>query len=375
MTMHERDGRDGVPPGFLELPAIVYRDDPSWIPEDASVVAAAFSENNPYFAHNRARTFCIPGRVRAAVFYDPLLRIDGEPVAYAGYFESTGDASADAEVFARIEAWSRACGAAVIYGPIQFTTTHSYRFLLSAAPGATPFVGEPYNPASYPLAWQALGFQLARRYVSQLVPMRQVHQALSSFQPVREALLAQGYRFEVPAVDTWLQHLPKIYEMADAIFAQNFAYSKVSYAAFAELLAPTIIHKICQRSSILVFAPDGTPAALGLSYPHYGPLLVQGRGAARVALRELDYNLHAPQLAQLPPRACIGKTLGVHPAHRRKGIKEALLLLGLERGLDAYDLWYAATIREDNTSRRVFADVAVAEHWYALYSKRLETHI
>lgn len=372
MTIHETDGVDGLPPGFLELPGIVYRDDPSWIPEDPHSLAAAFSAGNPYFERSRARAVCIPGKARAVAFFDPELRIDNEPVAYAGYFESVGDGDAHAEVLGRVERWAREQGAAVLYGPIQFNTAHSYRFRLSGPSDFAPFLGEPYNPDSYPRYWEEQGFQLARRYSSQLIPMQKLHQALTIFQPLREALLAEGYRFECPTVESWLRHLPTIHEMVDAIFSQNFAYSRRSYAAFAALLEPAILHKICQQSSILVYAPDGSLAALGLSYPHYGPLLVQGRGSARILSRDIDYHQHAPLLAEQQPRGCIGKTLGVHPAHRRKGIKEVLLLTGFERSLSTYDIWCAATMREDNPSRRVFSQVAISEHWYALYSKRLE---
>lgn len=372
MTLHEREGRDGLPPGFVELPPIVYRDDPDWIPEDPQSIAAAFATDNPYFERSRARLFCIPGRARVAAFFDPELRIDDEPAGYLGFFESTGDKDAHAEVLRRAEDWLRQRGVHQLYGPVQFNTAHSYRFRLSRSPGFAPFLGEPQNPETYPRFWEELGFELTRRFSSQLIPMPQLYQALTLFQPLRESLLAEGYRFECPTVQAWLQHLPTLHEMVDSIFSQNFAYSKSSYAAFAALLQPAILHKICQLSSVLVFAPDGSLAALGLSYPHYGPLLVQRRGAARIQAHEIDYGAHAPLLAGLPPRGCIGKTLGVHPAHRRKGIKEVLLLTGFERSLHTYDIWCAATMRADNPSRLVFSHVATAEHWYALYSKRLE---
>lgn len=371
MTIHETEGAAGLPPGFLELPRLVYRDDPNWIPEDPRALSAMFATNNSYFDRSRARAFCIPGKARVVAFHDPQLQIDGVPAAYAGYFESTGDEDAHREILAAAERWLHERGARMLYGPVQFNTAHSYRFLLSGSPAFSPFLGEPYNPASYPTYWERMGFQLTRRFSSQIIPLPQLYRALSLFQPLREALIAEGYRFECPSVDSWLRNLPTLHDMVDSIFSQNFGYSRSNYSAFAALLQPAIQHKICQRSSVLVFAPDGSLAALGLSYPHYGPLMVQGRGADRIDASDIDYGTHAPLLARLPQRGCIGKTLGVHPAHRRKGIKEALLFTGFERSLDTYDVWCAATMREDNTSRRVFAEVATAEHWYGLYSKPL----
>ncbi|HNN93668.1 MAG TPA: hypothetical protein PKI03_15410 [Pseudomonadota bacterium] len=371
MTILKSEGRDGLPAGFLELPGRVYAEDPGWIPEDSAALAAAFSGDNAYFVRSRARCFCIPGKARVVAFFDPELVIDGQPAAYLGYYESTGDADAHGELLLQAERWLHDLGAQVVYGPVQFNTAHSYRFRLSSSAGFAPFLGEPYNPESYPRQWEELGYTLSRRFSSQIIPLPQLHQALSIFAPLRESLLAEGYRFEIPTVDLWVRSLPSLHEMIDSIFAQNFAYSRSSYASFAALLQPAIEHKICQKSSVLVFAPDGTLAALGLSYPHYGPLVVQGRGRARIDVRDIDYRTHAPLLATQSPRGCIGKTLGVHPAHRKKGIKEVLLLTGFERSLDTYDVWCAATMREDNSSRRVFAAVATSEHWYGLFSKPL----
>ncbi len=168
--IHESEGRDGLPPGFLELPGRVYRDDPHWIPEDPHILSAAFAAGNPYFERSRARVFCIPGKARVVAFHDPDLRIDGEPAAYAGYFESTGDQDANAEVLRRAERWLHERGARVLYGPVQFNTAHSYRFRLSGTAGFAPFLGEPYNPDSYPGFWEQLGYTLTRRFSSQIIP-------------------------------------------------------------------------------------------------------------------------------------------------------------------------------------------------------------
>lgn len=372
MSVITCDAKSGPPAEFLALPGEVYRDDPLWIPEEPKRIAAAFSPGNDYFSYGEAQIFCIPGKVRAAAFHEPEFRIENRKVAFFGYFESTGDLEANAELMQQVEAWARARGATMLYGPIQWNTVSGYRLRLSAEPGALPFLGEPQNPTSYPALLEALGLSIHRRYVTQRIPFAQVQMGLQLAQPLRDALIAQGYRFEVPSSENWLRSLPKLYEMADAIFAQNFAYSKISYQAFAAAFAPTLLRFICRESSVIVFAPNGDPIAFGLGYPHYGPLLIAGRGKERVAISDLDYTVHAPELTKYPPRGCIGKTLGVHPAHRRKGIMEAMLVHAFERVCNRYDVWYGGMIREDNPSRRTFAAFHIGEREYALYAKSLE---
>lgn len=371
MRIHEREGQEGVPPGFLDLPAIVYRDDARWLPEDPVAVAASFTPRNDYFSYGQARTYCVPGKVRAAAFHEPEFRIDGEKVAFFGYFESTGDAEANAAVMARIEAWARARGARRLYGPIQFNTINGYRLRLSAEPGALPFLGEPQNPESYPAMLEAMGLQVCRRYVTQLVPLEKARAGLQLVEPIYRSLLAQGYRFETPAPENWARSLPRLYEMMDVIFSQNFAFSRISYPFFAATFEPTLLRRICPHGSTIVLDAAGEAVSFGLAVPHYGPLIVQGRGAARVAVSDLDYNTHAAELARQPPRGCIGKTIGVLPSHRRKGLMEAMLYHSFQQASSLYDLWYGALIREDNYSRRTFAFLQVGEREYGLYAKAL----
>ena len=372
MSILSCDGKEGLPPGFLELPALVYQDDPIWIPEDSEQVTAAFTPSNDYFTHGEARAYCIPGKVRAVAFHEPDFRINNQKVAFFGYFESIGDTDANAALMQQIEAWAQERGARMLFGPIQWTTAHGYRLRLSAEPGALPFIGEPQNPPTYPAQLEALGLSVFRKYVTQLVPFERAKMGIQLIHPLRDALLAEGYRFEIPNSENWVRSMPKIYEMADAIFSQNFAYTKISYQTFAAIFTPMLLKRICPHSSLIVFAPNGDPVGFGLGYPMYGPLIVAGRGSKRIPIRDLDYAVHAPELAKLPMRGCIGKTLGVHPAHRRKGIMESMLLYSFENAHDRYDIWYGAMIREDNPSRKTFAFLQAGEREYALYAKPLE---
>lgn len=372
MSLHQRDGREGVPPGFLDLPARVYAGDDSWVPEDGDAVAAAFSPENPYFAYGQAQALCIPGKVRVAAFHEPAFRIHDEKVAFFGYFESTGDGAANAEAFAALRGWARARGARALYGPIQWNTYRGYRVRLSAEPGALPFLGEPHSHPAYPGQFEALGMALHQRSLTQIIPLKQVVEGLALVAPVYEGLCGQGYRFETPTPERWAASLPTLYEMAESIFAQNFAYSRISYPEFCGVFEAALLRRICPHSSTLVFGPDGDPVAFGLAFPHYGPLIVSGRGAERVPVRDLDYQRHLPLLAEQRPRACIGKTIGVQRAHRRKGLMEAMLYASFQRAQRLYDVWYGALIREDNFSRRVFDAVKVGERWYGLYKMTLE---
>lgn len=369
MSVLETDGRDGLPDGFLELPARVYADDPMWIPEVPEAVARQFSADNAWFERNRARAFCVAGAARAVAFVDPSCVVDGERAAFFGFWESAGDDAADAAVMARVEQWAREQGAERLYGPIDFTTYGNYRVLLSAEEGAVPFPGEPYDPPGYPGRLEALGFALHMKYESHIGPMPEPGKVmlLAFLDNMRRA----GYRFESLTAELWMSHLREIHVLVDDIFGDNFAYTPLSFEAFRAAAGEALVRKACPLASVIAWGPEGDIAGILLSYPHYGPLVTQGAGAERVPLSALSYAEHMPRLRALGPVDGLMKTVGTHPTHRRRGIQTALGAAALEASGDTYARWIAPLIRHGNPSGKVSEPFAQHKRYYGLYSKPL----
>jgi GNAT superfamily N-acetyltransferase len=330
-----------LPAGFLELPPLVYASDPIAPREDPRAVAGAFSEHNPWFQRGEAVAFCEAGRARAAAFRERGLVIDGQPAAFFGYFESTGDAAGEAAILAQVEDWARAHGAKVLYGPIQFATALGYRFLLSAEPGALPFAGEPYNPAAYPSAMERSGFALHQRYLTQVIGRDTARISLERGRPALPAAREAGFRFEALDGAIWQRRERDLFALVDHIFGANFAYTPIPFPVFSAI-GHKIAATLCPHTSVIAYGPENDIAGVGIAFPH-----------------------------DRQPRGCILKTFGTNPAHRGKGIFTAILIEMLDRGWDRYDTWYGALIREDNASRRFFKDDIDSARWYGLYSRPL----
>lgn len=367
-----RDGRTGVDDAFVELPRLVYADDPRWIPEEPDEVRTAFSSANAWFAREgrEAMVLSVPGRARAAFFHDPSTCIDGRRAAFFGYFEQLGAGDEHIDLFRAGEGWARERGAEVLYGPIDFSTFGRYRLRLDAGAATDlPFPGEPYNPTRYPAALARAGFRVARSYVTQ---DGVVHpELLAEKERIRREVVDAGYVFEPLTPERWMALLPAMHQAADAIFGGNFAYTPVSLQAFVAGYGEPVARRLCRHTSQLVLAPDGTIAGFLLVYPHYGPLVTQGAGGARVPLRDLSFDEHARWLQAMGHRTAIVKTVGVLPVHRGRGVMDAIGVVALERGRAHYDRWLTALIRADNPSRRFAAPHAVGERSYALYAKAL----
>jgi GNAT superfamily N-acetyltransferase len=230
--------------------------------------------------------------------------------------------------------------------------------------------GEPHNPAGYAGVLAAAGFAPAATYVTQLGAPRGAGDAAGA----RRAVRAAGYRVEPLDGAAWAAMLPALHQAADEIFGGNLAYTPLPYAAFAAAYGAPVARRLCPRTSVVAWAPDGALAGFALVYPHYGPLLAQGAPGGPVPADALSFAEHAPALARLGGggRTAVARTVGVAAAHRRRGLLTAMGAAVLERGRAHYDRWIAALIRADNPSRRFGAPRARAERTYALYARPLD---
>lgn len=368
MRILERDARTGADDAFVQLPHALYAGDPCWIPDEEHVLRASFSAANDWFARGCALALCVPGRARLAVFRAPDCRVDGRPAAFFGYFEAGDDAVAAGALLERASEWARAAGAEVLYGPVDFDTLGRYRLRTAVEPGGgLPFPGEPYGRPCYPAMLEDAGFSVVRRYTSQL--SRGAERPDEGKWRAAQALLATGYTIESLTAATWMRLLPDLHRHVDAAFTDAFAYLPASFGRFAALQGAGVARRLCPYTSVLAYAADGELAGFMLVFPHYGPLAVQGAGRARVAASALCFEEHAATLARCGPRVGIVKSVGIAPAHRQRGVMDALAVAVLERGQGHYDRWMAALIREKNHSARYGGRRQRLERSYALYAK------
>jgi GNAT superfamily N-acetyltransferase len=369
MHILTRDGRHGLDDAFVALPHAIYADDPLWIVEEEAPLRRAFSEENEWFAGGRAVTFCVPDRARLAVFRRDDCVVDGRAAAFFGYLESVDDDTAASALLERAQQWARAEGADILYGPIDFDTFGRYRLRTGAeGPDAIPFPGEPYGRPGYPSMLDRAGFRAARRYVSQisLGPLRPDEGKRAT----ARALLAEGYTIEPLTGAGWMTLLPHLHSRLDEIFADAFAYTPVPLTRFAATHGVGLARRLCPHTSVVAREPGGELAGFLLVFPHYGPLVVQGaRGC--VPASAISYEEHAPLLAACGERVGIVKTVAIAPAHRRRGLMDALVAATLERGRERYDRWIGALIRADNPSGRYGAVRERLERSYVLYAKPL----
>ena len=369
--IHACASADGLPDGFVDLPREIYADEPRWIPENPVSLERSFTDQNPWFESGDCTTLCVPHRARLVVFLADEAVVDNKKTAFFGYWETKGDEPADQEIFAVARDWARSRGAEYLCGPINFSTYSRYRLLLSAEEGAYPFAGEPFNPPYYPQILKRMGFSSRSEAITQIAPAHTMSKVWRARTDILDKVAQEGIRLEPLAHKTWLDNLPELHGLVDEMFADNFAYTPLSYSAFETMCNESYIRRTDPETSVIAYGPDDSIAGFFLFYPHYGPLLVQEAGDDRVDSGDLSFEEHFPALKQRGDVGGIFKTGAVAPAYRKKGLFSGLTISAFTRGEGRYDRWFGALVRTDNPSRRYADGVARDSRRYALFGQEI----
>jgi hypothetical protein len=373
-SMLSADGGAGAADELFEVPRIVYRDDPFWIPESVAGLERQLARGNPWYEQGEARWWCAPGDTRLAAFFSPDTRVAGRPVAFFGLWETTGDLETNRELFAEAEAWAAARHVDALIGPIDFSTFGRYRLATGGDATSRPFLQEPYNPPTYPGIVTALGYdEITTRYFTHVLEPRHQRQMADTLAPAVERFSALGYRVEPITLDLWMRELPALHALCDSVFAEQFAYTPLSFEVFAAQCGEAFFRRIEPRASAILWAPDGMLAGFNVNYPDWSPLLAQDAGDDRLDPDDIDHDTHLPKLAARPHMDWLGRTGGVAPEHRMQGAAAAVIGTIFQQMVDdgrwRDSVWGMGIV--GNGIDHLMRDLDVTSRFYSLYRKEL----
>lgn len=367
---------------FFQIAKNVYQGDPHWIPENEEKIKQQFSAANPYFERCHARVFSSGLEARLVGFYNPELEIEGENIAYFGFWESQNDLSINQKLFFQLQKWAKSLGAQRVYGPINFSTYQNNRLRVDSFDKAS-FIDEPYNPEYYPILLDQLGFSKKYGYTSaiNLSVDNLVAQIKLPFEALKKPIESQ-FVFEKLTGQVWLDNLENLYPLVDSIFSENFAYTPVSWKSFQAICGESFAKKLCPNSSVIVRDIEGDIAGFFITYPDYGSLVNQGafnKGESNTDTHlnaaDISYAEHYSLLAS--PRLLLAKTCGVAPKYRAAKL---FPLMSMQLSLWAegfYEQISGAMIRDDNASMSFYRSLEKAGNKdfitrnYALFTKSI----
>lgn len=154
---------------FLDVPSLVYANDPYWVPPLRSSIAKQFTPSNPFLQYGKLQQFIAlstansnqaVGRIVAAV-NQRLIERENQNIGLIGFFECIADFNVAQALLEAALTWLRSQSMIVARGPIDLSTHNSCLFLVDGF-DSPPTMMMPYNPPYYPKFMERDGWHKAK---------------------------------------------------------------------------------------------------------------------------------------------------------------------------------------------------------------------
>jgi len=361
---------------FLDVPALVYANDPHWVAPLRSSVATQFAPSNPFFQYGKLQQFIALseetgnpqplGRVVAAV-NQRLIDREGESVGLFGFFECVPEFDVAQALLETACEWLREQGMKVVRGPIDLSTHNNCLFLVDGF-DSPPMVMMPYNPPYYPEFMERDGWYKAKDAYAYNFPLdkplpKEFEKAYRiacksgvTFRPIR----TKGEAFE--------QDVLAIYHLFTRAFANRWSSSLRSEAEF--MAEAKSLQSLLDPDAFPIAEYNGEMVGFFMGLPDYN-IPLKHVGGKLDWLGTLKFLWYRRQIDQ--GRVILICSL---PEYRRKMVPLALIYLGMQGGIQKgkpYKRAELGHVYEDNFPSRKLIEASGGKIYktYRIYEKAL----
>jgi GNAT superfamily N-acetyltransferase len=318
---------------FLKASYPIYDGDPHWVAPLLMDLKKVFTDANPLFEHAEMQLWLArreghdAGRIAGIIdrSYNDLSK---EPAAFFGFYECINDQDTSARLFGAVADWAREKGMKRILGPMNPTTNDECGLLVDGFTSAPVFM-MTYNPAYYVALVEAAGFRKAKDLLAfhldlANIPMDRLRRIAAKIKQ-RNPTLA----FRPVLKKTLQEDLGKVKEVYNSAWQDNWGFVPMTDAEIdfmAARLKPLLLE------GLIWLAESGAePVGFLLALPDYNIALqpLQGRLLTPRVLGFLPYLFGW----KCPPRTRV-LTLGMKDKYRGKGLESAMLIEGLNVGIE-----------------------------------------
>lgn len=329
---------------FIEFPLELYRGHLFWVaPLNSDEKTRLTPGKNPFFEHGEAACFLareggrIVGRIAASIDRNHDA-VHGERQGAFGFFEARSAGAATALLTAA-ESWARAKGAAIMRGPLSFTTNDECGLLVEGFDRSPPLL-MPYNPPEYGGWIEAAGYGKAKDLLS--FSLAAPFTPTPTFLRVSEmARRRSGVVTRPIDMKHFDEELARVKEIYNGAWEKNWGFVPMTNAEIdhmAKQLKPAVVPEFIRFAEV-----EGKPVAFLLYVPDVNLVLKPARG------RLFPFGIFHLLLGL--PRIRQGRlmALGVLPEFRRTGLAPALVAdLGVELNRKGYRHCTIGWTLEDN---------------------------
>jgi GNAT superfamily N-acetyltransferase len=357
---------------FLDVPHLVYANDPNWVPPLRSSIAKQFAPENPFFTYGRLQRFiaCTQdgkavGRI-AAIVNDRLVQKEQKAIGLFGYFECIDAADVAMALLEAACEWLREQGMEFVRGPINLSTHNSCLFLVDGF-DSPPYVMMPYNPPYYPEFIEQAGWQKAKDAYAYTFLKSQL---TAEYERAYQIALKSGVTFRSLHLkgEGFQKDVIGLYELFTKAFTDNWSSTPRTQEEFIE--EAKSLQTLVDPDIFWIAEVQDEMIGFFMALPDYNLALkhVNGKLNWLGILKFLWYRRSIDQVRVI--------AICVLPEYRRKMVAPALIYTGLQGGIKNKKLYKQAELSwvyEDNIlSRRVIEGVnAKISKTYRMYEKPL----
>ena len=358
---------------FLDVPNLVYANDPNWVPPLRSSVAKQFAPENPFFQYGRLQRFIAVtpegkavGRIVASV-NDRLIQKEQKNIGLFGYFECIDSYEVAEALFDAACQWLREQGMAAVRGPIDLAT-HNNCLLLVEGFDTSPYIMMPYNPPYYPTFVEQAGWQKAKDAYAYDLPLDRI--LSPEYERAYRIAIKSGIDFRPIHLkgEDFQKDVIALYHLFSTAFAGNWSSTQRSQEEFMEEAKD--LQTLVDPEVFVIAEDHGKMIGFFMGLPDYNIALkhVNGKLNWLGILKFLWYRRSIDR----------GRVIAICalPEYRRKMVAPALIYLGMKGGVNRkkpYKQSELSWVFEDNYASRkmIEATGATIQRTYRIYEKAL----
>jgi hypothetical protein len=361
---------------FLDVPAVVYANDPHWVPPLRSSIAKSFKPENPFFQYGRLQQFLAVrtgakgaepiGRIVAAV-NDRLVEREGQPIGLFGFFECVNEGAIAQALFQVAADWLQQQGMIRVRGPIDLATHNNCLFLVDGF-DSPPMVMMPYNPVYYLEFMEQDGWHKAKDAYAYSIELTE--QPGEQFKKGYDIALRSGITFRPIHTkgEAFERDCISLYQLFTKAFSANWSSTPRTQEEFVD--EAKSLQSLVDPDVFPIAEYNGEMVGFWMGLPDYNIPLKQVNGKLDLwgTLKFLWYRRQIDQ----------GRVIAICslPEYRRKMVPLGLIYLGVTGGIKKgkpYRRAEMSWVFEDNMPSRKLIEASGGTIYktYRIYEKSL----
>jgi hypothetical protein len=262
---------------FIDVPWLVYADDPMWVPPLRLERRCHFSKSNPFFEHGEWQAWIAyrnnqpVGRISAQI--DQLHRQRyGADTGHFGLLESVNDKEVFAELIQTAEKWLAERGTKHVSGPYNFSINQECGVLVSGF-DTPPMVMMPHSPKWYGQLLEEQGYYPLKDMFAYLM---QVDMEVPKIVRNLMGKFSERLRIRVLRRNQLKVEMEIIRSIFNDAWSDNWGFIPFTEAEFSEL--GSTFRFLLKDEYFQIVEVDGVPAAFMVALPNLNEIFSKLNG-------------------------------------------------------------------------------------------------